>query len=120
MMKTIEKECKKHGFTTFVIREINTKKRYRCRKCSVDAVTKRRKVVKLKAVQYKGGCCEICGYDKSVWAMQFHHKEKETKDFNIGYKGNCKSWESVKKELDKCILVCSNCHAEIHEEIGFN
>lgn len=69
--------------------------------------------IKKELVNYKGGCCEVCGYNKSFRALQFHHLNPKEKDFNVG--GVTTLNETVKKELDKCILVCSNCHAEIHD-----
>lgn len=79
-----------------------------------------RKRIKQKAVDYKGGKCQRCGYCKSIWALSFHHTNPEEKDFNIGGNGTTRAWDSVKKELDKCILVCLNCHAEEHEKLGIN
>jgi len=87
------------------------------RKKNVEAVQNRRKKVKQLSIEYKGGCCERCGYNKCSRALEFHHLNPNEKEFGIGHKGYTRSWEKVKKELDKCILVCSNCHAEIHEEI---
>ena len=69
--------------------------------------------VKKEMVEYKGGKCEICSYNKSLRALQFHHKDPNEKDFNIGTKTNM--CEKIKKELDKCMLLCSNCHSEIHD-----
>jgi hypothetical protein len=77
-------------------------------------VDKRRKTIKLKALEYKGGKCVLCGYNKCVSSLDFHHTEPNAKDFAIAAKGCCRSWEKVKAELDKCILVCRNCHGEIH------
>lgn len=71
-----------------------------------------RRGIKAQAVKYKGGRCEICGYDKCMDALDFHHLSPKEKDFNIS--GGTKSFESIKPELDKCILVCANCHREIH------
>lgn len=68
--------------------------------------------VKTEAVVYKGGKCSICGYNKCQKALDFHHLNPLEKDFNIS--GGTRSFESIKKELDKCVLVCSNCHTEIH------
>ena len=68
---------------------------------------------KLKCVKYKGGKCELCGYNRSARALCFHHKNPEEKDFTFSNK--VRSWEKVQRELDKCILVCANCHAEIHD-----
>jgi len=75
-----------------------------------------RKDKKKRLIEYKGGCCEICGYNKCVTALDFHHKDPKTKDFTIS--GKSYSFERLKNEVDKCILVCSNCHSEIHEEIN--
>lgn len=73
-----------------------------------------RKRTKLKLVEYKGGECSICGYKRSLKALEFHHIDPNEKDFTIS--GKSFSYERLKKEVDKCILVCSNCHAEIHEK----
>jgi hypothetical protein len=72
---------------------------------------------KIKAIEYKGGKCIICGYCKAIRSMQFHHMDPDKKDFGIGGNGSSFKWETVKLELDKCILVCANCHGEIHEGI---
>jgi DNA-binding CsgD family transcriptional regulator len=80
-----------------------------------DAVISWRKRVKIKLVEYHGGKCEKCGYNKCIDALQFHHKDSNEKDFTIG--GKSYSLERLKKESDKCILLCSNCHIEIHHEI---
>lgn len=68
--------------------------------------------VKKKLVEYKGGKCELCGYDKCIDALDFHHKDINDKKFGIG--GKSYSFERLKKEADKCILICANCHREIH------
>ncbi len=74
---------------------------------------KKRFLIKKELVEYKGGKCKMCGYSKSLRALQFHHLDPSEKDFNIG--GVSTLNEDVKKELDKCILVCANCHSEIHD-----
>jgi len=112
--KLIEKECKKHGNTTHIL---EGRGYYRCKKCRVDAVTRRRRKVKQKAIDYKGGKCEKCGYDRCVAALEFHHKDPNGKDFGISKDGITRSWDKVKKELDKCVLLCSNCHKETHYEL---
>ncbi|MFH2070447.1 MAG: hypothetical protein ABIJ11_04470 [Elusimicrobiota bacterium] len=78
-------------------------------------VAKKRKSLKQRAATYKGGCCVLCGYSKLVEALSFHHLGG--KDFGIAFRGHTRSWERVRKELDGCILVCLNCHAEIHAEV---
>jgi len=71
-----------------------------------------RKRTKQKLVDYKGGKCEICGYSKCIESLHFHHTNPEEKDFSIS--GKSLSFDRLKQEVDKCILVCSNCHTEIH------
>ncbi|NTU74045.1 hypothetical protein HGB07_07940 [Candidatus Roizmanbacteria bacterium] len=80
-----------------------------------QAVIDWRRRTKIKLVEYKGGKCEICGYSKTYAALSFHHKDPNEKDFGISSKSY--SFERMKKEVDKCIMVCNNCHTEIHEEI---
>lgn len=83
----------------------------------VRAVAKRRRKVKEFAVQYKGGKCIICGYSKYAGALDLHHLDPKTKSFGIGDKGYTRSWEAVRNEADKCILVCANCHREVEAGI---
>ena len=81
-----------------------------------QAVTIKRRAIKKALIEYKGGKCCRCGYNKSIRALEFHHLNPDEKDFGIS-KCITKSMASLKQEVDKCILVCSNCHAEIHEEL---
>lgn len=116
MEKYITRACKKHGESKFV----NTSKtgmHYRCMKCGTEAVQRRREKLKELAVEYKGGKCERCGYCKCLKALEFHHVDPNEKEFGIGAKGHTKSFEKIKIEIDKCILVCANCHREIHAEL---
>ena len=55
----------------------------------------------------------MCGYDIYNGALEFHHLDKARKGFGFSRKGIIRSWESISKELDKCILVCANCHREV-------
>ena len=84
------------------------------RKYLLKAVQRRREKVRLMAVSYKGGCCQICGYDRCIEALEFHHLDPTQKDFGISQKGYTRSWEKVKEEADKCVLLCANCHREVH------
>ncbi len=81
------------------------------------AVDKRRKLIRKMSVEYKGNKCVICGYNKCDRALEFHHLNPNEKDFGISAKGYTRSWEKVKNELDKCMMLCANCHREIHEGI---
>lgn len=69
------------------------------------------------AIAYKGGRCQCCNYNRYVGALEFHHLNPDEKDFGIASKGYTRSWERNKEELDKCVLVCANCHREIHANI---
>jgi hypothetical protein len=71
---------------------------------------------KKKCVEYKGGCCVICGYKRCLSALEFHHLNPEEKDFSISKYVNVK-FEKIKNELDKCVLLCANCHREVHDGI---
>lgn len=111
MEKEVIKECKTHGDTTYILRADG---RYRCKQCATDAVIRRRKKLKSKAVEYKGGKCEVCGYHKCIEALHFHHMDPTRKDFGISAGGFIRSWSKVKEEVDKCIMLCANCHSEVH------
>lgn len=74
-----------------------------------------RRELKIKAVDYKGGHCELCGYSKSLAALTFHHRDPAEKDFGISDLLKVAEWKQIKRELDKCDLLCSNCHSEIHD-----
>jgi hypothetical protein len=67
---------------------------------------------KLQAIKYMGGKCIICGYSRCLRALHFHHIDPQDKEFDISTKTN---WFKIKEELEKCILVCANCHMEIHD-----
>jgi hypothetical protein len=115
MKKYTKKQCKKHGECLYVL---EGRGYYRCTKCRMDAVSRKRKKSKEDLVEYKGGKCEICGYKKCIAALEFHHKDSKKKDFSLS-SGFTYGFERAKKEVDKCILVCSNCHRELHHEEGY-
>jgi transposase len=72
---------------------------------------------KLRAVEYKGGKCSSCGYAKCLGALDFHHADKD-KDPNW-VKMRCWKFERIIPELNKCVLLCRNCHAEEHWDDTF-
>ena len=71
---------------------------------------------KIKAIEYKGGKCSMCGYNKCTSALEFHQLDPSIKEYNKDGRGlnRRRSFDNSKDELDKCILVCANCHREIH------
>jgi hypothetical protein len=88
-----------------------------CKTCTSEQTTERMRNLKSKMIEYKGGCCVRCGYKKYQGALDFHHLDPNEKDFNLSHLRRYSFDDRVKKELDKCILVCANCHREVHNEI---
>jgi len=90
-----------------------------CKSCSNKYHTNRVKEVKIKMIEYKGGCCEKCSLTlkKSHYSVfDFHHRDPREKDINFT-KIKYQKWEVIKKEIDKCDLLCSNCHRLEHAKI---
>ena len=109
--------------------ETKSSTRIYCYKCSGESTrinnqtrkhqkTILRRSMKLHAVKLLGGKCCRCGYNRCVDALEFHHTKQNEKEFKLG-SGNTMSWKEYKEEAKKCILVCSNCHKEIHNKIGY-
>jgi hypothetical protein len=103
----------KHCGKEYIYRRVKGGTLEQCNSCQTN---KRRFKLKDKCLEYKGGKCSACGYDTSKRALTFHHRDPSQKDFTIS--GNhCLSWKRVKAELDKCELLCMNCHMEEHERL---
>jgi len=82
----------------------------------------KRRDFKLKALKEKGGKCIICSYNKYEGALSFHHYKKDSnkktiKSFNISSAQN-KPWDQVQEELQHVVVLCCNCHAEVHADIS--
>ena len=84
-----------------------------CNSCLSNRYRKERKRV---ALEYLGGRCVVCGYSRCARALHFHHLDPSLKDFSISGK-HCYSWDKIKVELDKCVILCSVCHAEVEDGI---
>lgn len=84
-----------------------------CRSCNDRITLDKQRKLKLKSLEYKGGKCVICGYTKCLSALDFHHVDPTKKEFTISQLRTY-SWEKIQKELDKCVCLCKNCHAEVH------
>ncbi len=83
------------------------------------ATAKRKKSHKQKLVDYKGGKCYVCGYNKCNRALEFHHLDPALKD-PILFRRISNSKRNIKAdlvELDKCVLLCANCHREVHDNL---
>lgn len=86
-----------------------------CKSCLNKQTIKWQQERKIEAINYKGGKCIKCGYNKYAGALDFHHLDPSKKDYSISRRKNC-TLDTIKPELDKCILLCRNCHAELHFE----
>lgn len=100
--------CPKHGHTAFFERPDGG---FRCAKCNTVAVSERRRQVKRQLVKEAGGKCRICGFDEHPAALQFHHRDRSTKDFHLSHGGMTRSIARMRAEARKCVLLCANCHA---------
>jgi hypothetical protein len=87
-----------------------------CKICFAEYTFKKRFNFKINALEYKGNCCESCGYNKDITALEFHHKNPAQKEINPA-KLYHKPWDFAKEELDKCSVLCSNCHREEHHRL---
>jgi transposase-like protein len=105
-----EMECVIHGMTMF---RLEGRGAYRCLRCRQERVTARRRDMKAILVEEAGGACVICGYDRCVSALQFHHLDRSIKSFALSKEGSSRSLAAMRAEASKCCLVCANCHAEI-------
>lgn len=85
-----------------------------CKVCQINRIKRSQVGFKRLCIKYKGGKCIRCGYSKCQGALVFHHRDPSEKDYKICGKSLCKLDDVAKAELDKCDLLCSNCHAEVH------
>jgi 5-methylcytosine-specific restriction endonuclease McrA len=77
-----------------------------------------KRAVKRTLVEEAGGACGLCGYDRSVGALQFHHLDPKSKAFSLSHRGVTLSLEAARAEAAKCVLLCANCHAEVEGGIA--
>jgi hypothetical protein len=111
------KKCAKCEEVKIVEMGFNTQSNGRvyswCKECQKENMYKRQVKRKIECVNYKGGKCIVCGYNKYIGSLDFHHLDPNKKEFNIArLKGY--SLDKLSKELDKCVLLCKNCHSETH------
>jgi transposase len=111
-LATVTMRCARHGESEFWL---TGQGNYRCKRCRSDAVSRRRRRVKETLVREAGGCCRICGYDRNMRALHFHHLDPSTKRHEINAKGVAIALDKLRVEARKCVLLCSNCHAEVED-----
>jgi hypothetical protein len=105
------RECKRHGVTEFA-KYGRADPRWRCKRCVGEAVTRRKQKIKRQLVEEAGECCVVCGYDRCIINLVFHHVDPTCKSFALSM-NTTKSMAAYRAEAEKCVLVCANCHGEI-------
>lgn len=104
--------CVHHGETEFCR---DGRGYYRCKQCRSAAVARRRRKMKAILVAEAGGACCICGYNRNMRALHFHHVEPAQKRHELNAKGVALALQTLRAEARKCVLLCSNCHAEVED-----
>lgn len=83
-----------------------------CKSCDVLRTTEYIRMLKVKLVELAGGKCVRCGYNKCIAALEFHHRDPDAKELSLSKVRSLTP--KILAEVEKCDLVCSNCHREIH------
>lgn len=112
---TVMRTCAEHGVTEFWL---EGRGYYRCKRCRMERVSRRRRRIKLILVAEAGGRCAVCGYDRCVAALHFHHVDPSTKRFHLSMQGATRSLTAARAEMEKCALLCANCHAEVESGLA--
>ena len=114
MIESELRTCSIHGTVIFKKHKNgNSTSSFKCSKCAAEAVAKTVKAKQELAYKKYGSCCKICGYDKCKRALEWHHLDPSKKEITPT-KVFSRNWEKIQKELDKCVLLCANCHREVH------
>jgi transposase-like protein len=114
--REVVRSCRTHGETSFVAYGPND--HHRCEECRKERVAARRRALKAILVAEAGGACVLCGYDRHPRALHFHHLDPAEKAFGIAFAGVARSLERCRVEAAKCVLLCSNCHAEVEDGVA--
>jgi predicted HNH restriction endonuclease len=88
-----------------------------CKTCFNLRQTERGRQNRIKAIDYLGGKCSECGYNKYYGAIDIHHTDPSKKDANFRYMRGW-SWKRIEAELQDCVALCRNCHTETHYHLG--
>jgi hypothetical protein len=111
------RHCRRHGLVVFhSYRAGKRGLRWRCKRCVGEAVTRRLQKVKRILVDEAGGSCAVCGYDRCMVNLHFHHVDPATKSFALSV-ATGKGLSKLREEAKKCVLVCANCHGEIESRL---
>jgi hypothetical protein len=113
--KFAERVCRTHGRTEFVL---EGRGYYRCKECRTQRVIDWRRRAKRRLIEDAGGCCQLCGYDRYGGALHFHHRDPDLKEFALSSGGWGRSIQRLRAEAAKCVLLCSNCHAEVEAGVA--
>ena len=106
----VTRECRRHGQARFVL---EGRGYYRCTRCRAERVADRRRRVKAELVAEAGGKCALCGYNRYMGALNFHHVDPSEKSFGVARGGATLAIARMRAEARKCVLLCANCHAEV-------
>ena len=108
------RECVRHGLTEFAFysRGPGLGRKWSCKRCVGEAVTRRKQKLKRILVDEAGGRCAVCGYDRCIVNLGFHHVDPSAKSFAMSMAIG-RSISAFRQEAKKCVLVCANCHGEI-------
>jgi hypothetical protein len=105
------RRCWRHGDGEFALYGRQAPQ-WRCKRCVAEAVTRRHQKVRRLLVKRAGGKCVVCGYDRCIINLHFHHVDPSLKSFNMTMASG-KSATAYLAEARKCVLVCANCRGEI-------
>jgi len=111
---TVTRACEQHGETEFIL---EGRGYYRCKRCRAEGVVRHRRKLKAILVHEAGGRCVVCGYDRHPRALEFHHLQPNDKRLALSANGVTLSLEALRAEARKCVLLCSNCHAEVEDGV---
>ena len=111
----VQMTCRRHGLTDYYL---EGRGYYRCKRCRTEAVVRRRRKVKAILLAEAGGRCSNCGYHRCPAALEFHHLDPAQKSFGLSVTGPTLSLERMRAEARKCVLLCSNCHAEVEAGVA--
>lgn len=110
------KQCGESNKDSMMNKGQGRKSKTLCKSCHNQNTISRGRSNRRKLIAYKGGACERCGYATCEDALEFHHKDPDTKDPSFN---SIRYWseDKAKIEVDKCLLLCANCHREKHSAV---